>query len=89
MRQECDNAQLFALALRVERLLAGQLEDFRGRQVDNSPLFGPGHDVAGSAAAIVILRGALLAGLEIFDGGVALDAITLGQLSMNSSINGA
>ena len=87
MWQESDDTELFAVTLFLECLLVGELDNFRGRKVDHVALLSPRHDVAGRPSTVVVFGGTLLAGLEILDGGVTLDAVTLGKGLVNSRVN--
>ena len=87
MWQESDDTELFAVTLFLECLLVGELDHFRGRKVDHVALLSPRYDVAGRPSTVVVFGWTLLAGLEILDGGVPLDAVTLGKGLVNSRVN--
>jgi hypothetical protein len=77
------------VAVGLQDFVAGRLDDLGGWDVDGVTLEGPVDNVASSPAAVVLFRVALGSGREVLDGGVALDAVLLGQGLVNGGIDGA
>ena len=79
VREEGDDAEWVLVAVLLQNLIAGDLDDLGRRDVGSVTLKGPVHDVTGSPAAVVFFGVALGAGWEVLDGRVALDAVLLGE----------